>query len=140
VDVSVDGEWSFAQTLRHLVHATDIWLRKGALGLEDPFHPLGLADLSAEDEVPEAVASASYDDVLAARADRVGQVREVIAGATPTLLAEVRRNPHDPEHAETVLSCLHVILEEEWEHLRFALRDLDAVEAGIPVDPPSAPA
>ncbi len=140
VDVSVDGEWSFAQTLRHLVHATDIWLRKGALGLEDPFHPLGLADLSAEDEVPEAVASASYDDVLAARPDRVGQVREVIAGATPALLAEVRRNPHDPEHAETVLSCLHVILEEEWEHLRFALRDLDAVEAGIPVDPPSAPA
>ena len=26
VDESVDGEWSFAQTLRHLVHATDVWL------------------------------------------------------------------------------------------------------------------
>jgi hypothetical protein len=25
-----------------------------------------------------------------------------------------------------VLHCLHVIFEEEWEHLRFALRDLDA--------------
>src|SRR5699024_7411756 len=26
VDASVDGEWSFAQTLRHLVMATDTWL------------------------------------------------------------------------------------------------------------------
>jgi hypothetical protein len=26
-----------------------------------------------------------------------------------------------------VRSCLHVILEEHWEHLRFALRDLDAI-------------
>jgi hypothetical protein len=26
-------------------------------------------------------------------------------------------------------SCLHVIVEEEWEHHRFAERDLDAIEA-----------
>jgi DinB family protein len=25
VDVSIDGEWSFAQTLRHLAFATDAW-------------------------------------------------------------------------------------------------------------------
>ena len=25
--------------------------------------------------------------------------------------------------------CLHVILEEEWEHHRYAVRDLDAIEA-----------
>ena len=31
VDVSVDGEWSFAQTLRHLVHATDTWLGRAIL-------------------------------------------------------------------------------------------------------------
>src|SRR4249919_999205 len=29
VDVTVAGEWSFAQTLRHLVLATDMWLGKG---------------------------------------------------------------------------------------------------------------
>ena len=44
-------------------------------------------------------------------------------------LAATRKNPHDPEHAETTRSCLHVILEEEWEHHRFAVRDLDAIEA-----------
>jgi hypothetical protein len=37
-------------------------------------------------------------------------------------------NPHDPERRETTLSCLHVILEEEWEHHRYAVRDLDAIE------------
>jgi hypothetical protein len=30
---------------------------------------------------------------------------------------------------ETVLSCLHVILGEEWEHHRYAVRDLAAIEA-----------
>ena len=40
-----------------------------------------------------------------------------------------RKNPHDPDYQETTLSCLHVILEEEWEHHRFAVRDLDAIEA-----------
>ena len=43
VDVSVDGEWSFAQTLRHLILATDTWLGRGVLELDQPFHPLGLA-------------------------------------------------------------------------------------------------
>ena len=41
VDVSVDGEWSFAQTLRHLVLATDAWLRGAILGVAQPFHPIG---------------------------------------------------------------------------------------------------
>lgn len=29
----------------------------------------------------------------------------------------------------TTLECLHVILHEEWEHHRFAVRDLEAIEA-----------
>jgi hypothetical protein len=29
----------------------------------------------------------------------------------------------------TVLSCLHTILEEEWEHHRYAVRDLAEIEA-----------
>jgi hypothetical protein len=127
VDVSVDGEWSFAQTLRHLVHATDIWLGKAVLEVEDPLHPLGIG-YSPEGVVAEEVPP-SYDDVLEARASRVGQVRELLATVTPEELAVARKNPHNPEHPETTLSCLHVILEEMWEHLRFAVRDLDAIEA-----------
>ncbi len=127
VDVQVDGEWSFAQTLRHLVHATDIWFGKGILTSDD-FHPLGLGDTSVGGG-SEGIAPAAYDEVLEARAGRVAMVRDFIAATTPEQLAEERRNPHDPEHGETVLQCLHVILEEEWEHQRFAVRDLDAISA-----------
>ena len=133
VDESVDGEWSFAQTLRHLVHATDVWLGRGILEADQPFHPLGLADASAEDGGPDMSRSTtvtpSYDDVLEARASRVAMVRDFIAAVTPDELAATHRNPHDQEHAETTRSCLHTILDEEWEHHRYAVRDLDAIEA-----------
>jgi hypothetical protein len=133
VDVSVDGEWSFAQTLRHLVLATDTWLGKAVLAVEQPFHPLGLRDAATEadgTDAPMAAAAApSYDEVLDARAGRVAMVRDFLATVTPDQLAEERRNPHDPAYPETVRSCLHTILEEEWEHHRYAVRDLAAIEA-----------
>jgi hypothetical protein len=56
-------------------------------------------------------------------------VRDFLATVTSADLAATRSNPHDPGHPETVLSCLRVILEEEWEHNRFAVRDLDTIEA-----------
>ncbi len=122
VDVRIDDEWSFAETLRHLVHATDIWLGKGVLGLEEAtFHPLGLGHGSG---VPEA---RPYDDVLAARADRAAMVRDFLATISNEVLDQERRNPHNPAEAETVRQCLHVILEESWEHLRFAVRDLQSI-------------
>ncbi|GAA1430106.1 DinB family protein [Microlunatus lacustris] len=134
VDVSVDGEWSFAETLRHLVLATDAWLGKGVLELEQPFHPLGLAWPGAEDEGLDmalfTTTTPTYAEVLEVRAGRVAMVRDFLAQVTPDELAETHANPWDPRSQETTLSCLHVVLEEEWEHLRFAVRDLDAIEAG----------
>ena len=35
----VDGEWSFIQTLRHLVFATDSWIRRAMLGDPGPTTP-----------------------------------------------------------------------------------------------------
>lgn len=64
------------------------------------------------------------------RPGRVAMVRDFLATVTSDELAATRKNPHDAEYQETTLSCLHVILEEEWEHHRYALRDLDAIEAG----------
>lgn len=131
VDVSVAGEWSFAQTLRHLVLATDTWLRKAVLGEEQPYHPYGLIDAATQDDGFDSSVFAdvtpSYGEVLEVRAGRVAMVRDVIAGVTPALLASARPNPHDPSYPETVLSCLHTILEEEWEHHRYAVRDLDVI-------------
>ncbi|GAA1478762.1 DinB family protein [Nocardioides aestuarii] len=134
VDVSVAGEWSFAQTLRHLVMATDTWLGRAVLGLEQPYHRHGLANAEAEEDGLDlsvfAPTPPTWEEVMAARAERVGMVERYLAGVTPDVLAEERANPWAPQYPETVLSCLHTILEEEWEHHRYAVRDLDAVEAG----------
>ncbi|WP_445257079.1 DinB family protein [Nocardioides aurantiacus] len=133
-EVSVDGEWSFAQTLRHLVMATDTWLGRGVLGQEQPYHPLGLPNSEyATDGYDTSVFQEtvpSYDEVLAVRADRQARVRDHLAGLTEAGLASPARNPWDPAHDVTVRSCLHVALEEEWEHQRYAVRDLDALAAG----------
>jgi hypothetical protein len=134
VDRSVDGEWSFAQTLRHLVLATDMWLGKGILELPQPFHPLGIGDASMADEGWDMSVFASddppYDEIVAARADRVAMVRDFIGSVTTEALAAKHPNPHDPQHEESTLDCLHVILQEEWDHQRYAVRDLDALSTG----------
>lgn len=135
VDASVFGEWSFAQTLRHLVMATDTWLGKAILGEARPYHPAGLPN---DDSGTEAygpgtftVSEPSFEEVLEVRAERQAMVRDFIDGVSTEVLGEERPNPHDPRHRETVLSCLRTILEEEWEHHRYAVRDLDAL-AGSP--------
>jgi uncharacterized protein YjbI with pentapeptide repeats len=46
---SVDGEWSFTETLRHLVFATDCWIRRAILGDSSPWDPLDLP----WDEMPD---------------------------------------------------------------------------------------
>ncbi len=71
----------------------------------------------------------SYADVLEIRAGRVAMVRDYLATVTPGELTATRQNPWNPEGRPTVLACLHVILHEEWEHHRFAVRDLDEIEA-----------
>ncbi|WP_265446480.1 DinB family protein [Flexivirga meconopsidis] len=131
VDVSVDEEWSFAQTLRHLVMATDVWLGRSILGRDPGYHPIGLPyDGYAEDGNDTSYFTTekpTYDEVLAARADRVGMVTDYLAQVTPEELRIQRANPWAPQYPETTLSCLHTILDEEWEHLRYAERDLDAI-------------
>ena len=133
VDESVDGEWSFAQTLRHLVFAIDAWLGRAVLRVEQPFHPLGQTiPESVEDGVDMTLflpGTPAYADVLAAFADRTAMVRGFVSDVTAEQLDEERANPWAPDYAETVRACLGTILEEGWEHLRYALRDLDALAA-----------
>jgi DinB superfamily/Pentapeptide repeats (8 copies) len=134
-DVSVGGEWSFVQTLRHLIMATDTWLGLAVLGLEHPFHPIGLAHAGVAarglDMSIFATVTPSFCEVLEARAGRVAMVRDFLADVTPDELATNRPDPWDwdSEPHQTTLSCLHVILDEEWEHLRYAERDLDEIKA-----------
>lgn len=133
VDVSVDGEWSFSQTLRHLVMAIDTWLRGAILRVDSPYHPIGQpnAEYATDGHDPSVFRSdvPPYDEVLEVWRDRSAMVREFLAGQTESDLDGMRSNPWAPDYDETVRSCLHTILEESWEHHRFATRDLDAIEA-----------
>jgi hypothetical protein len=81
---SVDDEWSFVQTLRHLVFVTDAWFSHAVLGEPAPYHPAGLvADFmeGAEAYGIDPSAAPSFDEVLAIRADRMRRIREFLAAA-----------------------------------------------------------
>jgi hypothetical protein len=133
---SVDGEWSFIETLRHLVCATDSWIRRAILGDPSPWDPLDLP----WDEMPDTPgvprdrdARPSLDTVLALRRDRRATVREVIDGLTEHSLdgdTEPVEGPGwPPPRSYPVRKCLLIVLNEEWEHRLYAERDLDVLEA-----------
>jgi hypothetical protein len=129
VDAHVEDEWSLSQTLRHLVLATDAWLRGGIMVIEQPFHEIGqiftgAAEMGFDMSIFRADAPA-FAEVLAVRADRQQLVTDFLDTVTPELLAEERDNPWggDDWHP-TVGDCVRVILEEEWAHLRYVRRDL----------------
>ncbi|HEX3327469.1 MAG TPA: DinB family protein [Actinomycetota bacterium] len=132
---SVDGEWSFIETLRHLVYATDCWVRRAILGDPAPWDPLDLP----WDEMPDTPgtprdreARPSLDEVLALRSDRMATVRKVVDGLTDESLAShttpVEAPGWPPAESFPVRECLLNIFNEEWHHRLFAERDLDVLE------------
>jgi hypothetical protein len=133
---SVDGEWSFIETLRHLVFATDAWVRRAILGDPSPWHPPDLP----WDEMPDTPgvprdrgARPSLDEVLALRRDRMATVRAVVDAVTEESLrghTDPVEGPGWPEPVgHPVAECLRCVLTEEWQHRRYAERDLDALES-----------
>jgi hypothetical protein len=133
---SVDGEWSFIQTLRHLVYATDCWVNRVLLGDPLPFHPLGQPFDGAEPhpDVPlDLEARPSLDEVLELRADRMATVRRVLDEVTDDRLAEhtepVEGPSWPPGDSYPVTRALLTVLNEEWQHRLYAERDLDVITA-----------
>jgi len=134
----VNEEWSFAQTLRHLVFITDAWASRTVLDEEMPYHPLGLpqswypsSDAAALGIDPTA--QPGYAEILAARADRMAVVRRIVAGLTDDSLGRLCLRPPAPGYPDeerTVIDCIAVVMDEEIEHYRFAVRDLAVLEAG----------
>ncbi|GAB2640795.1 DinB family protein [Kribbella swartbergensis] len=133
----VDGEWSFVETLRHLVFITDSWVSRTILDQERPFHPLALpqtayAPADAETLGIEPDADPTYAEVLEARADRAAVVQGVLDRLTDADLGRpCLRTPAPgyPEEPRPVAECLAVLLEEECDHHRYATRDLSALES-----------
>lgn len=134
LDESVDDEWSFIQTLRHLVFADSAWLNRAVLGQEQPFHPLALP-WSTAPPLPHLGltpdARPSLDEVLRLRRERQADVRRVLEGVTEEQLAsEVTPEGEGWPRPEPVAvrQCLWVVLNEDYWHLQYAERDLAVLE------------
>lgn len=130
----VDDEWSFVETLRHLICATDSWLLRMVRHVPRPYHPWGLAGSFLIDPTGLGLdyrATPSLNEMLAVRRERMDAVKETMAALTSEELKRVCVPPKTPGHPtepRSVLECLHVILDEEWEHSRYANRDLEVLE------------
>lgn len=133
----VDDEWSFVETLRHLVFATDAWASRTVLDDPMPYHRLGYTHSSypASDAAALGIdldARPSFDEVMAVRADRMSVVRRIVDGLTDEGLDRLCARPPAPGYADEsrpVGSCLRVVMAEECEHHRYAVRDLAVLEA-----------
>lgn len=133
----VDDEWSFVETLRHLVFATDAWASRAVLDEPMPYHRLGFTHTG----YPPADAAAlgidldarpSFAEVMEVRADRMALVRGIVDGLTDTELERMCARapaPGYPEESRSVGRCLRVVMREECEHHRYAVRDLAVLEA-----------
>jgi hypothetical protein len=128
----VDGEFSFVETVRHLVAGTDSWVLRCVLGLQDHWWPPGLTvrpwgDLGPDPDDPP------LGEVLGAQKDRLSRVRELVDELTePELDRICAQNPEPGYPAVTthpVRRCLRSPIAENWEHHRYACRDLDVLEA-----------
>jgi hypothetical protein len=124
---SVNGEFSFVQTVRHLVMAMDKWFTMPILG--GGFDPIGLPNTGSLDfgwPGLDYSVRPSLAEALAVRADRSATFRAYLADVDA---ADLPRGVEVLENgAATVLECLWTVMEEEFWHHRYAVRDLAVLE------------
>lgn len=125
---SVDGEWTYRETLRHLIYATDRWITGPVLSEAAPFHRIGMPNPPV-DAVPSGLfdldMSPSVDEVVGARRSRMDRVSDLLDQIDQSELERVVESPNGG--ATTVLNCLHVVFREEWWHNQYANRDLEVL-------------
>jgi uncharacterized damage-inducible protein DinB len=129
----VDGEWSMVETLRHLVFVHDSWFRRCVLGRSEPFTAMGLGPPFVPDQEQQGLdrsARPSLDEVLRVRDRQALEIQVWLAEVTPEQLAQTAPVPDGegwPPYAKgrRVRQCLGTVLNEEWAHHGFCIRDLD---------------
>jgi uncharacterized protein YjbI with pentapeptide repeats len=129
LDESVNDEWSFLQTLRHLIYATDRWITGPLMAEPEPFHPLGMPN-PPYDDLPNGAfdldARPSLGGVLIARHARMNAVQKYLCNVSA---AQLDREVSSPNGGKTTVHrCLQVVFKEEWWHNLYAIRDLNILE------------
>jgi hypothetical protein len=132
----VDGEWSFIETARHLVFATDAWVLRAVLGDPAPYHPLGLAHSEMPADTPavphDPDARPTLDEVLTVRTSRMATMARVLDELTDDRLEEMTQPVLEPGYPESesfpVRRCLGAVVNEEWLHREYAERDIADLE------------
>lgn len=120
---SVDGEWSFVQTLQHLVFAIDKWFTEPILG--EAFHPIVLPNQGSDGlDWPgrDRGAAPAFAEALEVCDARAARFRAYVETLTPDDLdrtVDVLENGTVP-----IRECVHTVFEEKFEHNRYATRDL----------------
>jgi hypothetical protein len=135
----VDGEWSFVETLRHVMFVHDAWLRRAVLADPAPYDILDLAHDEMGEELHAALgvpldrdARPTLDHVLRLLDERRRITGELLAGLTDEQLGgdtTVTGPGYPAAGSYAVRRCLRAVVNEEWWHHRFAERDLSVLEA-----------
>jgi hypothetical protein len=125
----VNGEWSFVETLRHLVFVTDTWIGDVVLEQPSPYDSLGLPPdfvTNGRELGIDLDARPTIDDVRDSRRRATAQVRDLISRSSTVDLA---RRCVPREGRFQVVGALQVVIFEEWAHHQYAERDLALLDS-----------
>ena len=124
----VNGEWSFIETLRHLIFVTDAWIGTGLVDSQT-YHPLGLPPHFVTNGLELGLdldAKPGLDAVLEARQSR----RRTMERALSIMADDQLDRPCLGRLADfTRRGAVQVVVAEECFHHGFAVRDLSALRS-----------
>lgn len=130
-DERVDGEWSFTETLRHLVFVTDAWIGDVVREMPSPYHRWGMPPHFIADQAGslglEMGARPSLEEIVDIRAQRTAEVASLLEDLTDT---ELERACAPRDGRFQVAGALQTVLFEEWAHHQYATRDLNRLATG----------
>ena len=120
---SVNGEWSFVQTLRHLSFALDKWFTVPVLG--GHFDPIGIPNSGSVDFPWPDLDDGLTPSLAEALAVRAAGTQRFVEFLDTVSIPDLERPVDVLENGEhPVRECIYTVFEEEFWHLRYARRDL----------------